>query len=35
MDLSRIAVPTAKDFARVEKYKSAKAVIERAILSDA
>jgi len=35
MDLSRIAKPTAKDFARVEKYKSAKAVIERAIAGDA
>ncbi len=35
MDLSRIAVPTAKDFARIEKYKSAKAVIEQAISSDA
>lgn len=35
MDLSRIAEPTAKDFARIEKYKSAKAVIERAISDDA
>ena len=35
MDLSRIAEPTAKDFARAEKYKSAKAVIERAIAGDA
>ncbi len=35
MDLSRIAAPTAKDFARVEKYRSAKAVIERAIAGDA
>ncbi len=35
MDLSRIAQPTAKDFARVENYRSAKAVIERAIADDA
>jgi len=35
MDLSRIAEPTAKDFARIEKYKLAKAVIERAIAGDA
>jgi (p)ppGpp synthase/HD superfamily hydrolase len=34
MDLSRIPAPTAKDFARAEKYKSAKAVIERAIAGD-
>jgi (p)ppGpp synthase/HD superfamily hydrolase len=31
MDLSRIAQPTAKDYARFEKYKSAMTVIERAI----
>jgi (p)ppGpp synthase/HD superfamily hydrolase len=31
MDLSRLAPPTAKDFARIEKYKLARAVIERAI----
>ena len=31
MDLSRIAQPTAKDYARVEKYKAAKVVIEQAI----
>jgi GTP diphosphokinase / guanosine-3',5'-bis(diphosphate) 3'-diphosphatase len=31
MDPSRIEQPTAKDYARIEKYKSAKAVIERAI----
>ncbi len=31
MDLSRIAQPTAKDYARTEKYKAAKAVIERTI----
>jgi len=34
MDLSRIAQPTAKDFARIEKYKLAKAVIERSIAGD-
>jgi (p)ppGpp synthase/HD superfamily hydrolase len=34
MDLSRIATPTEKDYARIEKYKAAKLVIERAI-SDA
>lgn len=31
MDLSRIAQPTAKDYARLEKYTAAKVVIERAI----
>ncbi len=31
MDLSRIAEPTAKDYARIDKYKSAKHVIEKAI----
>jgi GTP diphosphokinase / guanosine-3',5'-bis(diphosphate) 3'-diphosphatase len=35
MDLSRIASPTAKDFARIEKYKAAKKVIERALAGDA
>jgi hypothetical protein len=34
MDLSRIATPTAKDFARVEKYRAAKVVIERAIAQE-
>ncbi len=34
MDLSRFAEPTAQDFARIEKYKLAKAVIERAIAGD-
>jgi len=31
MDLSRIAHPTAKDHARLEKYRAAKRVIEAAI----
>jgi guanosine-3',5'-bis(diphosphate) 3'-pyrophosphohydrolase len=31
MDLSRIEHPTEKDFARIEKYKAAKEVIEKAI----
>jgi hypothetical protein len=31
MDLSRIARPTARDYARIEKYKAAKVVIEKAI----
>jgi guanosine-3',5'-bis(diphosphate) 3'-pyrophosphohydrolase len=31
MDLSRIAQPTARDYARLEKYKAAKVVIEKAI----
>ena len=31
MDLSRISRPTTKDYARLDKYKSAKATIERAI----
>jgi len=31
MDLSRIAQPTAKDYARTEKYRKAKTVIEQAI----
>jgi len=30
MDLSRIAHPSEKDYARVEKYKAAKAIIEQA-----
>jgi (p)ppGpp synthase/HD superfamily hydrolase len=34
MDLSRIAYPTAKDFARIEKYKAARQVIEKAIAGD-
>lgn len=33
MDLSRIAQPTPKDFARLEKYQRAKKVIEAAIES--
>jgi (p)ppGpp synthase/HD superfamily hydrolase len=35
MDLSRIAGPTARDHARIEKYKAAKVVIEKAIAADA
>ena len=31
MDLSRISTPTEKDYARIEKYKSAKLIIEQAI----
>jgi hypothetical protein len=31
MDLSRIPQPTAKDYARLEKYQAAKRVIEQAI----
>jgi GTP diphosphokinase / guanosine-3',5'-bis(diphosphate) 3'-diphosphatase len=31
MDLSRIARPTEKDYVRIEKYKTAKRVIEEAI----
>jgi hypothetical protein len=34
MNLSRIAQPTAKDYARIEKYKSAMAVIKRAIATE-
>jgi GTP diphosphokinase / guanosine-3',5'-bis(diphosphate) 3'-diphosphatase len=29
MDLSRVAQPTARDYARREKYKAAKVVIEK------
>ncbi len=32
MDLKRIAQPTDKDLARLEKYRAAKVIIERAIL---
>jgi (p)ppGpp synthase/HD superfamily hydrolase len=31
MDLSRIPQPTAKDYARLEKYQAAKRIIEQAI----
>jgi hypothetical protein len=31
MDLSRIKHPTAEDYARLEKYKAAKVIIEQAI----
>lgn len=31
MDLSRIPIPTAKDYARLEKYQAAKKIIEEAI----
>ncbi len=34
MDLSRIAHPTEKDFARIEKYRAAKCVLEQSIVGD-
>ena len=35
MDLSRIAQPTENDHRRIEKYKAAKVVIEKAIIDGA